>query len=170
MGEIKIGEFSYFGGDIIRRGGMNTITIGKYCSIANGVIFDSGFNHNMNFVSTYPFNSNIPACSHLTGHPICKGDILIGNDVWIGEDAMIMGGVTIGDGAVIAARSIVTKDVKPYSMVAGMPAKFKKYRFTEDQIQSLLKIKWWNLPNQKVIENAKHLMSGEIDEFIKLFL
>jgi len=168
MGEIKIGEFSYFGGDIIRRGSMNTITIGKYCSIANGVIFDSGFNHNMNFVSTYPFNSNIPSCSHLTGHPICKGDIIIGNDVWIGEDAIIMSGVTIGDGAVIAARSIVTKDVEPYSMVAGSSARIKKYRFTKPQIEYLLKIKWWDWDNKTVAENA-HLLMGDIDIFLSHF-
>lgn len=162
MGEIKIGAYSY---DVpIRRGTMNNVTIGKYCSIAQGVIVDGGFNHNMNFVSTFPFNS-MQGCEHLTGHPVCKGDIVIGNDVWIGEDAIIMSGVTIGDGAVIAARSIVTKDVEPYSMVAGSSAKFKKYRFSKDQIEHLLKIKWWDWDEEKIKENA-HLLMGDIDIFI----
>lgn len=143
---------------------MNNVTIGKYCSIAQGVIVDGGFNHNMNFVSTFPFNS-IQGCEHLTGHPVCKGDIVIGNDVWIGEDAIIMSGVTIGDGAVIAARSIVTKDVEPYSMVAGSSAKFKKYRFTKEQIGALLEIKWWDWPHEKIVENAPLLM-GDIETFI----
>lgn len=164
MGEIKIGDHSYDAP--IRRGSMNNIIIGKYCSIAEGVIFDSGFNHNMDFVSTFPFNEKLKECKHLTGHPLCKGDIVIGNDVWIGEDAMIMSGVTVGDGAVIAARAIVTKDVEPYAMVAGMPAKFKKFRFRKDQIASLLKIKWWSWPDEKVKENAHLLMNKDIDKFI----
>lgn len=163
MGEIKIGKHSY--DSPIRRGSMNNIIIGKYCSIAEGVIFDSGFNHNMDFVSTFPFNS-LPGLDYLKGHPLCKGDIVIGNDVWIGEGAIIMSGITVGDGAVIAARAIVTKDVEPYSMVAGMPAKFKKYRFTKDQTESLLRIKWWDWEDQKVMENAHLLQSDNIEEFI----
>lgn len=165
MGEIKIGVHSY--DPPIRRGTMNNITIGKYCSIAHGVIVDGGFNHNMNFVSTFPFN-RFPGKEHLEGHPLCKGDVNIGNDVWIGEDAMIMSGVTIGDGAVVAARAIVTKDVESYSMVAGMPAKHKKYRFSQNQIESLLKIKWWDWTEEKVNENAHLFLSNRIDEFIKI--
>lgn len=163
MGEIKIGKWSYDAP--IRRGSMNNIIIGRYCSIAEGVIFDSGFNHNMDFVSTFPFNK-IPGCEHLTGHPLCKGDIIIGNDVWIGEDAMIMSGITIGDGAVIAARAIVTKDVEPYSMVAGMPAKFKKHRFKKEQIESLLKIKWWDWEDEEIVKAASLIMNKNIEEFI----
>lgn len=157
MGEVKIGDHSY--DPPIRRGDMNNVYIGKYCSIAIGVIFDSGFNHNMEFVSTFPFNK-LQGLEHLTGQVICKGDIHVGNDVWIGEDAMIMSGVTIGDGAVIAARAIVTKDVEPYSMVAGMPAKLKKYRFEAEEREFLLSIKWWNWPEDKIKEAAPYLMGG----------
>lgn len=162
VGEVKIGAHSY--DPPIRRGDMNDIYIGKYCSIAIGVIFDSGFNHNMKFASTFPFNK-LEGLEHLTGQVICKGDIHIGNDVWIGEDAMIMSGVTIGDGAVIAARAIVTKDVEPYSMVAGMPAKFKKYRFKDYQISALLELKWWDWPEEKIKEAAPYLM-GDIKRFL----
>jgi acetyltransferase-like isoleucine patch superfamily enzyme len=164
MGQVTMGAHSY--GSPIRRGDMNEVIIGKYCSIAHGVIFDSGFNHNMTYVSTYPFNSNWAKCGALTGHPLCKGDIIVGNDVWIGEDAMIMSGITIGDGAVIGARAIVTKDVAPYSMVAGMPAEFKKFRFSEEQIKVLLNIQWWYWSDEKVLEASHLIMSPNIDEFI----
>lgn len=162
MGELTLGDYSYDAP--IRRGAMNNITIGKYCSIAEGVVFDSGFNHNMNFVSTFPFNK-VEGLEYLTGQVICKGDIHVGNDVWIGEDAMIMSGVTIGDGAVIAARAIVTKDVDPYSMVAGMPAKFKKYRFEQEEREFLLALKWWDWPEEKIKEASPYLMSG-FSEFL----
>ena len=164
MGEITVGKHTYFCGEPIRRGSMNNITIGSYCSIAEGVIFDSGFNHNINFVSTFPFNK-LEGLEHLTGHPICKGDIVIGNDVWIGEHVMIMSGVTIGHGSIIGARSIVTKDVKPYSMVAGSPATFKKYRFNSSQIIDLLEIKWWEWQEDKIKQYA-HLLMNDIDLFI----
>lgn len=163
MGEITIGLHSYDAP--IRRGTMNKVTIGKYCSIAEGVIFDGGFNHNMEFVSTFPFN-RLEGLEHLTGHPLCKGDTVIGNDVWIGEDAIIMSGVTVGDGAVIGARAIVTKDVDPYTMVAGMPAVYKKYRFFPHQIEALKRIKWWDWSEEKVKQNA-HLLMGDIETFIK---
>lgn len=163
MGEIKLGLHSY---DLpIRRGTMNNVTIGKFCSIAEGVIFDGGFNHNMEFISTFPFN-RLEGLESLKGHPLCKGDIIIGNDVWIGEDAIIMSGITVGDGAVVAARAIVTRNVEPYSMVAGMPSKHKKFRFSETQIESLLKIKWWDWPEEKIKSNA-HLLMGDVDIFIK---
>lgn len=115
MGEIKMGEHSY--GNIIRRGSMNNITVGKFCSIATNVIADGGFNHESKWLSTYPFNSNLGW--DVPHNAICKGDINIGNDVWICENVIIMSGVTIGDGAIIGANSIVTKDVEPYSIVAG---------------------------------------------------
>lgn len=146
---------------------MNDIKIGKYCSIAEAVIFDGGFNHNVNSVSTYPFN-RLAGLFELIGHPVCKGDIIVGNDVWIGEGAMIMAGVTIGDGAVIGARSVVTKDIEPYSISVGAPAKHKRYRFTKEQIEKLLTIKWWDWESEKIKANAQLLM-GDIDIFLNQF-
>jgi serine acetyltransferase len=100
------------------------------------------------------------------GHPSCKGDIIIGNDVWIGAKATIMSGITIGDGAIIAAGSVVVKDVEPYSMVGGNPAKHLKFRFTEKQIDSLLKISWWNWTEDRIKSDAMMMWSDSIDEFI----
>ena len=164
MGELIMGKGSY--GGIIRRGVHNSITVGNYCSIAEGCICDGGFGHNTKFITTYPLSVNMRNCGHLTGHPVWKGDITIGNDVWIGENCLIMSGVNIGDGAVIGARSIVTKDIPPYTIAAGSPAKVSKKRFTDIQINRLLYIKWWDWDDQKIIDNAHLLMSDNIDEFI----
>lgn len=165
MGKLIMGKHSY--GFIVRRGEGNTITIGKYCSIANDVIFDGGFTHNPYNISTYPFHSWHPEVSHLPSNILIKGDIIVGNDVWIGEGVIIMSGVTIGDGAIVGARAIVTHNVLPYSIVVGSPAIFKKKRFNDIQIDDLLRIKWWDWDDEKVIENARLLQSGKIDEFIE---
>jgi hypothetical protein len=101
------------------------------------------------------------------GHPTCKGDIKIGNDVWIGATSTIMSGVTIGDGAVIGAGSTITKDVPPFAIVAGNPGKIVKYRFTEEQIEKLLQIAWWDWGEDKIKENAMSMWSPNIDDFIK---
>lgn len=164
MGQLVMGKGSY--GEITRRGTGNTITIGNYCSIAEGCVCDGGFGHNTKFVTTYPLNAKINSCKHLTGHPVCRGDIVIGNDVWVGEGCMIMSGVTIGDGAVIGARSIVTRDIPPYMIAVGAPAKPLKKRFTDEQIDKLISIEWWNWSEQKIIANAHLLMSDNIDLFI----
>lgn len=165
MSEIIAGIGTYGISNIIRRGNMNTIRIGKYCSIAEGVVMDSGFSHNPNYITTYPFR-NIKGVGNESN--ICKGDIVIGNDVWIGEGVLIMSGVTIGDGAIIAARSIVTKNVFPYSVVAGTPAIPIRYRIDHKFIPSLIKIAWWDWPEQKIFENVDLLTSGNINEFIEM--
>ncbi len=158
---ITFGTGTYFGGPYQTRGEANDINIGKYCSIANDVIFDGGFNHNTNFVSTFPFY-NLKGL----GQPniICKGDINIGNDVWICESVLIMSGVTIGDGAVVGANSIVTKDVEPYSIVAGCPAKLIKYRFNENQVNALNMIKWWDWSEEKILKELPN--ATDINDFI----
>lgn len=167
MGEITIGEYTY--GNPTRRGDCNNITIGKFCSIAEGVLLDGGFQHDTKNISTYPFSSKFEGCDQLKSHIVNKGDIVIGNDVWIGEQAMIMGGVTIGDGAVIGFRSIISKDVPPYAIVAGAPQKLIRYRFTEWEIKHLLFIKWWDWPDDKIKEAAPFLMSENINQFIEQY-
>ena len=104
------------------------------------------------------------------GHPSCKGDIIVGNDVWIGAKATIMSGVKIGDGAIVGATATVTKDVPPYAIVAGNPAKIIKYRFNEKQIESLLKIAWWDWTEDRIKTEAMTLWSDNIDEFINKHL
>ena len=93
---------------------------------------------------TYPFNALFSEGAHITGHPSSKGDIVIGNDVWIGYQSCILSGVTIGNGAIIGAKSVVTKDVPPYAIVAGNPAKFIRYRFPQETIDKLENLAWWD--------------------------
>lgn len=159
---MNVGAYTYGHENIVRRGQFNEINIGKFCSIADGVIFDGGFNHNTDFVSTYPFFNR-----HGLGvqNVVCKGDINIGNDVWICEDVIIMSGVTIGDGAVIGAKSIVTKDVAPYTIVAGCPAKPIKMRFDVNDIADLLQIRWFDWPIEKILTELPG--ATNIKEFIK---
>jgi serine acetyltransferase len=103
------------------------------------------------------------------GHPNCKGDIIIQNDVWIGAKSTIMSGVKISNGALVGACSVVTKDVPPFAIVAGNPAKVVKYRFTEEQIEKLLSIAWWNWDEQKIKDNSMDMWSDNINEFINKF-
>lgn len=129
---------------------------------------DGGFSHNTDFISTYPFNQKFSGCEGLTGHPKIKGDIHIGNDVWLGEQCVIMSGVTVGDGAIIGMRCIVSKDVPPYAIVAGAPQRILRYRYDKDRIDKLLGIKWWDWTDEKVREFAPMLMSNNIENFLSL--
>ena len=149
------------------------LTIGNFCSIAGNINVYLGGNHRTDWVTTYPFghiNNHIFNNFNGEGHPATKGDVIIGNDVWIGQNVTIMSGVTIGDGAVIANNSHVVKNVEPYSIVGGNPAKFIKYRFTSEQIQKLLEIKWWNWDDKKINKFTPLLCNENIDDFIKVAL
>ncbi|MBS6643831.1 MAG: CatB-related O-acetyltransferase [Clostridiaceae bacterium] len=143
------------------------LIIGKYCSIACGAKFlFTSANHTMKSLSTYPFplfwEEWELGPEHVTKAWDNKGDIVIGNDVWIGYEAVIMSGVRIGDGAVIGTRAVVTKDVQPYTIVGGVPAKPIKKRYDDETIRKLLLLKWWDWPREKVRENLPLLMSGRI--------
>jgi virginiamycin A acetyltransferase len=143
------------------------LIIGKFCAIARGVKFImNGANHKISGVSTYPFqifgNGWEEAMPAPEDFPF-KGDTVIGNDVWIGYEALIMPGVNIGDGAIIASRSVVTTDVPPYAVVGGNPATVLKSRFPEHDIQRLLEIAWWNWPVDKISRNLKLIMNADID-------
>lgn len=161
---LKVGAHTYSDGDIQVRGDMNNVTIGKYCSIGKNLIIDGGFQHKTDRISTYPFYNRFGVG---TQNAFAKGDVIIGSDVWIGEDVTIMSGVTIGDGAVIGFGSVVTKDVRPYSIVGGSPAQELRLRFTEWQISALLKIRWWSWEFEKIINEFGLLTSNNIVEFIK---
>lgn len=171
MGLITTGIGTY--GSPTRRGNANTVTIGKYCSIAEGVIIDSGFNHRHDFVSTYPFNRLFPEIKSNIEPP---ENIVIGNDVWIGEGVLIMAGVRIYDGAVIGARSVITKNtvIPHYEIWAGIPAIFKKSRFGSNLKETLIisklkKLKWWDLPENEIREIAPLLMSNDFEKLFKLY-
>ena len=129
-----------------------------------------GGNHRTDWVSTYPFSEfdNIfENASSFKGHPATKGDIIIGNDVWIGFGVTILSGVTIGDGAVIAANSSVARNVNPYEIVAGNPARHIKKRFDEATIEALLQINWWNWDEKKIIQSLPLICSNNIEIFLQ---
>ena len=146
------------------------LIIGKFCKIASDVKFImNGANHLTKSLSTYPFaifgNGWENAMEGKT-YPQ-KGDIKIGNVVWIDYNATIMAGVTIGDGAIIATNATVIKDVAPYSIVGGNPAKEIKKRFTEDTISKLLELKWWNWDIEKITKHIQNLTDNSIDKLIE---
>lgn len=144
------------------------LIIGKFCSIACGAkfIFTSA-NHTLSSLSTYTFPLFFEEWElekkDITDSWDNKGDIVIGNDVWIGFEAVIMPGVKIGDGAIIGTRAVVTKDVPPYTVVGGVPARPIKKRFPDEVISSLLEIKWWDWEEERIKENIDAIKSGRIE-------
>lgn len=145
------------------------LVIGKFCSIACKAkfIFNSA-NHRINSLSTYPFPLFFEEWEldkkNVTQSWDNKGDIVIGNDVWIGYDAVILSGVKVGDGAIIGARAVVIKDVPPYTVVGGVPAKFIRKRFDDETIVKLLRLKWWDWTEEKIKDNIQAIKSGHIEE------
>jgi len=168
---MSVGKYTY-GIPKIHYAHDNTkLSIGNFCSIASNVNIYLGGNHRSDWVTTYPFghiNQNIFNNFNGIGHPATKGSVIIGNDVWIGENVTIMSGVNIGDGVVIANNSHIVKNIEPYSLVGGNPAKLIKYRFTQEQIEKLLEIKWWYWDDEKINKFTPLLCNNNIDEFINL--
>ena len=141
------------------------LIIGKFCMIASDVTFImNGANHLTDALSTYPFaifGNGWEGAMEGKTYP-SKGNIEIGNDVWIGYKAMIMAGVTIGDGAIIASRSVVTKDVEPYSIVGGNPAKEIRKRFDQERIEQLMQLKWWDWDIQEITAKVNFLTGNKL--------
>ena len=149
------------------------VTIGKFCSLACGVRFlMNGGNHNMDSLSTYTF----PVCyaewglttAEITTAWQNRGDIAVGNDVWLGYESVIMAGVTIGDGAIIGTRAVVTRDVPPYTIVGGVPAKPIRKRFDDATIERLLALRWWDWPVERIKAALPFLRGGDLDELEQL--
>lgn len=166
---FSIGEHSY-GVPIVRSWGEGaTLRIGKYCSIADEVKIFLGGNHRTDWISTYPFCDAVGWPNQATRETaVTKGDVHIGNDVWIGSGATILSGVQLGDGCVVGAMAVVTKNVAPYQIVAGNPARVVKSRFDDDTIQSLLDVSWWNWEDEKVRKFVPYLMSGDVSLFLSV--
>jgi len=177
---IEIGEFTYYDDPegpekFVERCVLHhypfvgdKLIIGRFCAIAEGTRFImNGANHAMSGFSTYPFN--------IFGH--CweegfdvktweaenRGDTIVGNDVWIGMEAVILPGIKIGDGAIVAAKSVVTHDVPPYAVVAGNPARMVKMRFDENTVERLLKLAWWNWPQDRISRNLEAIRGADIE-------
>ena len=144
--------------------------IGKYSCIGRQVVMITGCYHRLDWITSYPFGhikqNEFPKFNG-KGHPTSNGDIVIGNDVWIADNVTIMSGVHIGDGAVIAANSHVVKNVEPYSIMGGNPARVIRYKFDEETIESLLSIKWWDWEDEKVNYYSPKLCNSNISDFIE---
>jgi virginiamycin A acetyltransferase len=171
-GMLVVGRHSYvppacvlvFAGDSAR------VTIGKWCSLAGEIKIMPGGNHRTDTVTTYPIQRQFGLEGmEQAGQPWSKGDVVIGNDVWIGRGAKILGGITIGDGAVVAAWSVVTKSVPPYTIVGGVPARVLRPRFPQEIVESLLRIQWWNWEDEVVLERVEELASNDLAAFTQKY-
>ena len=182
--KIEVGEYTYYndyeGGDatafetrnVLYTAGPERLIIGRFCMIASGARFLlSSANHPILGSTAFPFfifgGDWLERTADLLPRIASRGDTVIGNDVWIGRDAMIMPGVTVGDGAIIAAGAVVVSDVPPYATVGGNPARLIGRRYSDDDIERLLRIAWWNWPIELITEHIRTIWAGtpaELDE------
>lgn len=175
---IEIGDYTYYddpdGAENFEQNVLyhypflgDKLIIGKFCAIARGAKFImNGANHRLSGLSTYPFQIFGDGWEKVTPKPEdlpYKGDTVIGNDVWIGYDALIMPGVHIGNGAIIASRAVVTADVPAYTVIGGNPAKILKARFAPDVINALETLSWWDWPIEKITRHLDIIAAGDID-------
>ncbi|RWN28346.1 CatB-related O-acetyltransferase [Mesorhizobium sp.] len=161
----KIGRETYgvHGRTFLNCTAESPVEIGAFCSIGPGTLFLCQTDHRTDTASTFPFQPRVFRQKENLEYLVSKGPILVGNDVWIGARAIILSGVIIGDGAVIAAGSVVTRDVAPYTLVGGNPAKVIKRRFSDETIAALLEIQWWNWPMAQLKkERAAFDLSAEV--------
>lgn len=146
---------------------QDKLIFGKFCQIATGVRFVmNGANHAMDGFSTYPFKVFGKSWASAPLNALSKGDTVIGNDVWIGNSATIMQGIKIGDGAIIGTNALVTKDVEPYTIVGGNPAKPIRKRFDDHTIDFLLKLAWWDWPLDKIAKNLDAITGGDLQALV----
>jgi acetyltransferase-like isoleucine patch superfamily enzyme len=154
----------YEGQEIISR-----LRIGSFCSIANNSVFIIGSEHPMQRITTYPLRHFNRGMEGWPDGPYSKGDVVVGNDVWVGGHAIVLSGVEVGHGAVIGAGAVVASDVRPYAIVVGNPAREVRRRFSDPQVDALLRIRWWDWPEEKILANADLLCSEDVDGFIERF-
>lgn len=168
---LSMGRHSY-GKPLVRRyrgdSESTRVRIGSFVSIADDVLLMIGGEHPTDRVSTFPFRVTfgLPGM-YEDDYPRSRGDIVIGNDVWIGRGSRILSGVNVGDGAVIGANSILVDDVRPYAIVAGNPAREVRRRFTDEQVEALLRIRWWDWSDEEIVDAVPLLASGSIAEFLQ---
>lgn len=168
-GQITIGAYTYGRPKVRFPESGARLVIGRYGSIADGVEILLGGNHRLDWVTSYPFPALPglwPKAVGITGFDATRGDVVIGHDVWLGSQCMVMSGVAIGHGAVVAARAVVTKDVPAYAIVAGNPARVVRLRFDEATVASLLESRWWDLPKERIDALLPLLLSDRITDFL----
>lgn len=159
---FSVGRGTYGEPRIMHWGEPATLKVGSFCSFANGVTIFLGGNHRTDWITTYPFSEFRESAKAIPGHPATRGDVIIGHDVWIGAGATILSGVRIGNGAVVGACSVVTRDVPAYGIVAGNPAKFIRKRFTDCEIAYLEELAWWSWTDSMLDAAMPYLLSGDV--------
>jgi acetyltransferase-like isoleucine patch superfamily enzyme len=165
-GRVVLGTWSYGRPRIMTDvHGRERLIVGNYSGLDGTWIL--GMNHGPRRVSWYPHRIHFGMDGNYDDYPVPMGDTIVGSDVWTTENCLILSGVKIGDGAIVAAGAVVTKDVPPYAIVGGNPAKLIRYRFTDEQIAALLEIRWWDWPEEKVRAAVPWLESEDIDAFIE---
>ena len=165
--QYQIGKWTYGNPRIRGWGEGATLQIGAFCSIAEGVKIFLGGEHRIEWATTFPFSVLWESARDIKGHPKTKGDVIIGSDVWLGAEAVILSGVTIGDGAVVGARSVVTNDIPPYAIVAGNPARMVKKRFDDQTIERLLQVRWWDWEDARIQKALPLLLNADIRMFLE---
>jgi acetyltransferase-like isoleucine patch superfamily enzyme len=159
---VTYGDYTYGQFTVMDYGNGGDLKVWKFCSIGRGATVILGGEHHTDWVSTYPFPAfpqHFPEAKDITGYAFTKGDVVIGNDVWVGLNVLINSGVTVGDGAVLGAGCVVTKDVDPYTVVAGNPARVIRKRFDPEIVEYLLRAQWWDWPIEKIRETVHTLCS-----------
>jgi acetyltransferase-like isoleucine patch superfamily enzyme len=163
----RIGRGTYGNPRVLSWGEGAQLEIGSYCSIAGGVTIMLGGEHRTDWVTTYPFNVLWESARGIGGHPKTKGDVIIGHDVWIADGAVILSGLRIGSGAVVGCNAVVTRDVPPYGIVAGNPARLIRKRFPDPIIDRLLAARWWDLEEAEISRLLPLMLSDEIERFLE---
>jgi acetyltransferase-like isoleucine patch superfamily enzyme len=175
---FSVGRFTYGHENIVVKQWNEgaPLEIGAFCSIASNVQIFLGGNHRADWITTFPFGHIFQSDlggKNIQGHPATKGGVSIGNDVWIGQGVTVMSGISIGDGAIIAANSTVVKMVPPYSIVGGNPARHLKFRFSDEIISLLLEFKWWELSIEEIKKLAIDLSeppdTSKLRELIRIY-
>jgi acetyltransferase-like isoleucine patch superfamily enzyme len=164
--QYQIGDYTYGEDPIIfdwNEG--STLKIGKFCSIGTRCVFMLGGNHNNNRISTYPFHKLMMNIEKLDRHT--NGDVVIKDDCWLGNFSCFLSGVTVGEGSIVGALSVVRRDVRPYSVVIGNPSIEIRRRFSDSDIEKLLELKWWNWDSSKIKKNWKLIIGKDIDALIE---
>lgn len=167
--QYAIGRGSYGWLQIIEQARIGSnFRMGAYCSAGRGSEAMLVAEHRPDWATTYPFNVLESSLAHIGGNPTSRGDIIIGNDVWLGIGATIMSGVIIGDGAVVATKAVVTKNVPPYAIVGGVPARVIGCRFDDVTIARLLALRWWDWPHDRIVRAAPYMLDTDIGRFLEM--
>ncbi|MEQ7917941.1 CatB-related O-acetyltransferase [Xanthomonas sp. WHRI 1810A] len=161
-----VGTGTYGIPEVFEFGDKTILRVGSYTSIAAGVRILLGGEHRTDWLTTYPFPAMMAGLEDIKDYAPSKGDVVIGSDCWICADAMILSGVTIGHGAIVAAGAVVTRDVAPFAVVGGNPCKFIRWRFDEETRQQLLDAAWWDWPMDEVKSVARMLSGSDLDAFL----